>query len=148
MKAKAVWTNKMSFTGSAGDHAVTMDAKSPIGSDGGITPKELLAIALCGCTAMDVIALARKYKQSVEKFEVRVEAPVAEGAHPAVATEFNLVYALEGQNIETEKILEAVKLSQTKYCAVSAMLSQSAPIRYTVEVNGSEIGSGQADFRK
>jgi len=42
--------------------------------------------------------------------------------------------------------LEAVRLSQTKYCGVSSMLSKAFPIRWELLVNGTSVGRGQAEF--
>lgn len=33
-----------------------------------------------------------------------------------------------------------------KYCGVTAMVSKTVPISYTVEINGESVGSGLADF--
>ena len=48
--------------------------------------------------------------------------------------------------LERERVLEAVSLSQTKYCAVSAMLAPAVPIRYKIILNGESIGTGEAHF--
>jgi uncharacterized OsmC-like protein len=49
-------------------------------------------------------------------------------------------------DVEAEKLVEAVRLSQTKYCGVSAMLAQAFPLRYRVVLNGQEIATGEAKF--
>jgi uncharacterized OsmC-like protein len=52
MKLQCVWNDKMRFTAEADSHEVAMDAKSPIGSESAMTPKQLVVAAICGCTAM------------------------------------------------------------------------------------------------
>lgn len=145
MEAKTVWKEKMLFTGESGGHSVSLDTKRPIGTDTALTPKELVAIGLCGCTAMDVVALMKKHKQPLEAFEVHVNAPVVEGVHAAVFKEMKLTFDARG-NIDRNLLLEAVRLSQTKYCAVSAMLVRVAPIQYQVLLNGEQVGTGEAAF--
>lgn len=145
MKSKVVWNEQMQFTGSTDNHTVTMDSKSPLGKDSGPTPKELVALGMGGCTAMDVIALLKKYKQMPESFEVEVDVTPSQGRHPAVFEHAILTYTVKGQ-VESEKLLEAVVLSMTKYCGVNAMLSKALPIHYRVVLNGQEVGSGQAQF--
>lgn len=135
----------MVFTAEVDGHQVTMDAKSPIGKNSASTPKELVAIGLGGCTAMDVIALLKKYKQPPESLCVEVEINPTQGKQPAVFESANIVFSVKGQ-VDSEKLVEAVRLSQTKFCGVSAMLSKSFPIHYRIELNGVEIGHGQADF--
>ncbi len=145
MKLKSVWSEKMRFTAQVENHIVPMDTKPPIGEDTAITPKQMLIVAICGCTGMDIVSLLKKYKQPLIKFEIEAEATVTEGAHPIVFKEVQLVFKLEGA-LEKEKVIEAVTLSQTKYCSVSAMLSKSFPINYTVQLNSENIGAGSAKF--
>lgn len=146
MKAKVSWLEKMKFTGEANNFSVKLDAKKPIGSDEGMSPKEAVLIGLCGCTAMDVVALLRKFKQSQKSLEVSVVAsPTAEGVHPVMFKEFQLEYACTGE-VDAVKLSEAVQLSLTKYCSVSAMLSKVGPIRYVVKLNDVTISNGQAHF--
>ncbi|MFZ4404867.1 MAG: OsmC family protein [Pseudobdellovibrionaceae bacterium] len=145
MKFKSVWAEKMRFTTEIDSHSVSMDTKPPIGDDTAITPKQMLVAAICGCTGMDVVALLKKNHQPLSKFEIEAEASVTEGAHPIVFKEVQLTFKIEGA-LEKEKVLEAIALSQTKYCSVSAMLSKSFPIHYTVQLNSEVIGAGSAQF--
>ncbi len=145
MEAKAVWKEKMLFVGESGGHQVPMDTRSPLGNDSALTPKELVAVGLCGCTAMDVVALMKKHKQPLEALEVLVDAPVVEKGRPPVFEVMNLSFKFKGQ-LDVVKVVESVKLSQTKYCAVSAMLVKAAPINYRIFLNDKEVGSGSADF--
>jgi putative redox protein len=135
----------MEFYGRAGDHDVLMDAKSPIGKNKAATPKELVALGLGGCTAMDVIALLKKYKQPPDSFKVSVDIQPSTGAAPIVFERALLSFIVGGE-IEREKLLEAVNLSQSKYCGVSAMLALAFPIEFRVVLNGQEIGRGSAKF--
>jgi putative redox protein len=145
MKVQSVWRGKMRFSAESGDHSVEMDAKSPIGSDSAMTPKELLLSAICGCTGMDVVALLKKYRQPFGSFRVTADAGTAAGRHPEIFTEVHLSFQITGE-IDPVKAMEAVRLSQTKYCSVSAMVSKAVPITFTVALNGETIGTGKAQF--
>ncbi len=122
-----------------------MDTKPPFGTDAALSPKQLVLAGLCGCTAMDIASLLGKYKQPLKTLEVDAEADMTQGAQPSVFKEIRLVFKLTGE-IETERALEAARLSQTQFCGVSAMLSKSSSILYTVILNGHAVGSGQAAF--
>ncbi len=143
--AKTIWKEKMLFSGEAGANSAPLDAKSPLGNGAGMTPKEMVAVGVCGCTAMDVVALLKKYKQPLESFEVSADVNTTEGVHPAVFQDLMLTFTLKGA-LDPTKVLEAVHLSQTKYCGVSAMIVKAAPIQYKVILNNQEIGKGDAKF--
>lgn len=139
-----VWKDGMEFSGLVDGHTVAMDAKSPIGKNKAATPKELVALGLGGCTAMDVIALLKKYKQLPKTFKIDIDIQ-ASTDHPVVFEKAILSFVVDG-DVDAEKLNEAVKLSQTKYCGVSAMLSKSFPIEYRIVLNGIQVGSGFAKF--
>ncbi len=145
MKANIVWKNAMEFEATAQQHTVSMDAKAPIGKDSAATPKELVIMGLGGCTAMDVIALLKKYKQPPKSFLVEVEVQASTSKQPVVFEHAAITFNVEGA-VDAEKLKEAVQLSQTKYCGVSAMLAKAFPIEYRIILNDQEIGSGTAKF--
>lgn len=145
MKTNLNWNEKMRFTADCDGNTVTMDTKAPLGENKAMTPKELVATGLGGCTAMDVIALLKKHKQDYKSLQVEVGITSSSGGHPVIFTEANLLFRVTG-SVDKTILLESVKLSQTKFCGVSAMLSKALPIRYQVLLNDEEIGSGQADF--
>lgn len=145
MRVVCDWQEKMKFTAQADSHQVMMDARSPIGSDSALSPKQLLLASICGCTAMDVVAFLKKFRQPVESLQVEAQAETTEGGYPVIFKEVKLLFKLQGE-LDGAKVMEAVRLSQTKYCGVSAMVSKAVPISYTIEVNQTTIGSGAADF--
>ncbi|MGA7741023.1 MAG: OsmC family protein [Polyangia bacterium] len=144
MRAKLIWKENLQFAAEADGHTVLMDAKPPVGRGTAQTPKQLLLAALCGCTAMDVASLLRKQRQKVKSFEVTAEASIRTG-NPAVFTAIDLSFRIEGA-VDPALASEATRLSQTRFCAISAMLSRAVPIRYEVLVNGASAGRGEAQF--
>jgi putative redox protein len=145
MKLKTHWIEKMKFETEFQQHKVGMDTQPPLGSDTAMTPKQLVVAGLCGCTAMDVVAYLKKHQQPVSAFEVEADVTKSTGGYPEVFTKIDLIFKLTG-SIDPAKALEAVHLSQTKYCGVSAMLSKAFPIRYQVWVNDQEVGSGESTW--
>ena len=101
----------------------------------GPSPKRLLLLSLAGCTAMDVITILRKARIEVSGFTVRVVGDVRE-EHPRVYAHMKIVYELKGKDLEAsrEKIINAINLSQDKYCGVSAMIRKSAPIEWELKL--------------
>jgi len=146
MKIKCSWQDKMHFTAAADEFKIEMDASPPLGKNAGPTPKQLLLAGICGCTGMDVAALLRKHKQSVTSLVIESHSESTEGKHPAVFKFVKLTFKVQGE-VDPDKLIEAVKLSQTQYCGVSAMVSKVVPISYEIELNGKNIGEGKADFK-
>lgn len=145
MKAQLKWTEGMKFEAAADGNILSMDAKAPIGMNSAMTPKELVAVGLAGCTAMDVVALLKKHKQNYKTFDVDVDVAMSNAGHPIVFSNVTLNFKATGE-ILPNVFLDAVNLSQTKYCGVSAMLAKALPIQYVVTLNGEKIGEGKADF--
>lgn len=100
----------------------------------GPKPIELVATALAGCTAFDVITILRqKYHQKVTGYEVRVEADQAERP-PQVFTSVRIHHVVTGFEIEPRAVEEAIRLSEEKYCSVGAMAKQTARLQTTYEI--------------
>jgi putative redox protein len=145
MKSTLTWKDGMLFEAQSTTNTILMDAKAPIGKEQGLTPKELIAAGLGGCTAMDVMALMKKHKQTVTDFKIDVDVEPTSGKHPHVFAKAEITFALKGQ-IDPAIALESVRLSQTKFCGVSAMLAKAFPITYKVLVNDENVGTGQTHF--
>lgn len=125
----------MSFTGSA-DSGFSVDlGTSPAvgGDDDGFRPMELMLVSLAGCTAMDVISILRKKRQTVTGFEVQVNAERAK-EHPKVFTEIFLTYVVHGTGIDPAAVERSIELSTTKYCSAHAMLSEAVSIGHDYEI--------------
>lgn len=132
IEAKAVWTDQERYLGEATSrHALVMDAATEKSAS---SPMELVLIALCGCTASDVVGILRKKREPFSSLEVRAHAERA-SAYPAVFTEIKLTYRIGGK-VSRKAVEDAVRLSKEKYCSVSAMLERTAKITADIEYVG------------
>ena len=129
ISARAIWTENERYIGEATSrHAIVMDtAKEKTAS----TPMELVLIALCGCTASDVVGILHKKREPFTSLEVTAEGERATD-YPQVYTEIKLKYRVGGK-VSRKAIEDAVRLSKEKYCSVSAMLEKSAKITFEIE---------------
>ena len=129
IEATAIWTDKERYIGTATSrHAIVMDTATEKTAS---TPMELVLIALCGCTASDVVGILRKKREPFTALEVRASGERADG-YPAVYTSIHLTYVVRGQ-VSKKSMEDAVRLSKEKYCSVSAMLEKTAKITHTIE---------------
>lgn len=91
----------------------------------GAKPVELLAAALAGCTAFDVITILRNKKhKTVTGYEVSVEAD-QRPTPPNVFTKVRIHHAITGDDIDAQSVEDAIHLSESKYCSVGAMVRES-----------------------
>jgi len=128
--ASAKWTGQMRFEGASNSGLpLLMDGDSQAGH----SPTDLVLIALCGCTAYDVLSILQKKREPFTGVEVTAEAEKA-AQPPRVYTDIKLLYLVRGQ-VSRKAVEDAVRLSEEKYCSVSAMLSKTAKITYRIELD-------------
>lgn len=116
-------------TSGTGHHVLIDDAVGNTGAK----PIELVAIALGGCTAFDVIGILRKKRQLVTGYEVTVEAEQTPNP-PQVFTKVRIHHTVSGVDIAEHALRDAIRLSEEKYCSVGAMVKQSAEIESSYEI--------------
>jgi len=98
------------------------------------SPAQLLLQALAGCTMMDCVLIIGKSRKKIEKFWVDVTAEEAD-VHPKVYTKMHLTYNFTGSELDAAVIERAIKISEEKYCRIHAMLSKSAVITSSFNLN-------------
>ena len=127
--AHALWTDRERFLGEASSgHAMIVDGGAEKSAN---SPVELLLIALCACSATDVVGILRKKREPFTALDVRAEADRSED-YPKVFTTIRMVYRVSG-NVTKKAMEDAVRLSEEKYCSVSAVMAKSAKIEYVIE---------------
>lgn len=122
-KVKLTFPNTRQFMASTGSgHEFIIDEPA---SNTGPKPVELVAVALAGCTALDVITILRNKKhKKVTAYEVSVEADQQQFP-PQVFTHVRIHHSVTGEDVDAASVAEAIELSETKYCSVGAMVRQS-----------------------
>src|SRR3984893_14188536 len=129
IEASVNWADNARYVGTVTSrHAIVMDTAKEKTAN---TPMELVLIALCGCTASDVVGILRKKREPFTSLEVSAEGDRADG-YPAVYTQIKLTYRVGGK-VSRKAVEDAVRLSKEKYCSVSAMLEKSANITTQIE---------------
>jgi putative redox protein len=119
-------------TGS-GHHLLLDDAAGGTGAK----PIELVAVALAGCTAFDVINILRKKRQQVTGYEVRIEAEQVDEP-PQVFDRVRIRHLIRGYDVDPGAVETAIRLSEEKYCSVGAMVRKTAEFETTYEITGED----------
>ncbi len=93
----------------------------------GISPMQLLLLALAGCTGMDIVSILLKKRAKLADMQVRVRSLRADN-YPMIWTNILITYLVWGEGIRPKDVEHAIQLSEEKYCSVGIMLGKSAKI--------------------
>ncbi|MGC1783846.1 MAG: OsmC family protein [Acidobacteriaceae bacterium] len=130
MQSTVTWKTDMKFDGkSQSGHTISLDGDAA--HTAGPSPMEIVLLGLCGCTAFDVASILQKKREPFTGLTVSATAEQA-AEPPRVFTHVKLMYRVAGA-VSRKAVEDAVRLSETKYCSVSAMISKTAKIEYEIE---------------
>jgi putative redox protein len=124
------WSQKSQFeSDNPSGYKLTMFDKSQDNGDVvGFAPKALMLSSLAGCSGLDVVSLLEKMRAEVADFKIEVTAELTE-EHPKFYNNVKVDYHFSGNNLKSEKIEKAVRLSVEKYCGVMEMFRQFANVK-------------------
>jgi putative redox protein len=115
------------------------------GSASGSRPMELLLIGLGGCSGMDVYSILAKMRQPVAGFSIDIDGEREED-YPKPFNKVHLVYHVYGDGLDEDKVREAVRLSEERYCG--AMASLKAGFSSEVRIRPADERPGLPPKRK
>jgi len=137
------WMGKMQFNSLVNGHTIVMDAPERVGGeDNGPIPKPFVLTALSGCTGMDIVAILRKSQKEVKGLDIKVTGELSK-QQPIEYVSIHVTYDFAGDESCKEAALDAVTVSQEKYCGVSHMLRKALPVTWEVNYNGTQIFSNK-----
>lgn len=132
-QVSVTWLQNQQFVGTdSTKHSVVLSGMGP--EDGiGMKPSELLLVSLGGCTAYDVVNILRKKREKLIDLEVTVMGEQAADP-PWQYIKAHVHYRVSGFNLSPDAVEQAIRLSEEKYCSVSATVAKSAEITYDFEI--------------
>ena len=135
MKGTVTLQEGSTFEGVASSgHRVTMDVAPEVGGRNlGLRPMEMVLLGLGGCTAIDVLHMLRKGRQSIADMRVELDAERSDDV-PKVFIRIHLHFVLTGAGLDPHKIERAINLSASKYCSASMMLNKTAEMTHDFEI--------------
>ena|SRR5688572_17338464 len=126
--AELIWADALRFGATSGTNAIVVDGDSAAGP----SPVQLLAFALAGCMAIDVVDILRKGRQPLTAFRVSLHGERAPEA-PRRLTRVELRFHVHGAVSETA-VERAVSLSREKYCSVWHSLRQDIELTTALDI--------------
>ncbi len=125
------WVKGKQFVGTDGrNHSVVLSGDDPAQ---GVSPSQMLLIALSACSAYDVVDIMAKKRKPLTHLEVEASGTQDEDP-PWAYQHIHLSYRLAGENLTDKAVTQAIELSQDKYCSVAATLRGVAKITYEFEL--------------
>lgn len=119
-------------TSERGDTVYT-DGSAKIGaSEQGWRPMEMLLVSLAGCSAIDVISILSKQRQTIDDFQIEIDGDRRDGT-PAPYEAIRLHFIVTGA-VKESKMQKAIDLTVGKYCSVYFSLHPDIDVRYTYEI--------------
>lgn len=121
-------------------HIVDMDDASAYesGNGNGVSPMQLLIMAVGGCSGIDIVSILEKSRQEIDSFTMEISGHKPDGQSPSLYDTIHVTYRLTG-DVDAEKVRRAINLSLGKYCSVSKTLEATAQISYDFAVNGDKF---------
>ena len=106
------------------------------GNNNGFRPMQLLLAALGSCSAIDVISILKKQRQTLCEFNIVIQGEREDKEIPSLWKSIEMQFILSGE-VQIDKALKACSLSVEKYCSVAETLRRAgAVISWTLVVNG------------
>ncbi len=117
-------------------HTMKIDIPADQGGHGdGLRPMQTVLAALCGCSAVDVISILKKQRQTLSDLVIKVDGERQKGVEPSLWEKVHLLFQITG-DVEPGKASRAVQLSMEKYCSVAETLRRAgATLTWEVMVN-------------
>lgn len=121
----------------ASDVPIHIDNKVD-GVSKGASPMELLLMGVGGCSAIDIISILKKQRQTITKYHIEVEGARKELLEAKPFEGIHVRVYLEGE-IDAAKAKRAAALSFEKYCSVSITMKECVEVTYEIILNGNEV---------
>jgi putative redox protein len=137
------WVERRQFVGTdSSRHSVVMSSQDEENRIG-MSPSELLLVALGGCTAYDVVDILQKKRQRLTGLEVTVTGEQEPGP-PWIYRKIHVQYIVRGKGLREKAVRDAIELSEQKYCSIAATVRGAAEIthEYTIVEEDQEPSEG------
>jgi len=125
------WLNERNFVGvdSTGHSVVLSGQKNGIG----VSPSQMLLVALASCSSVDVVEILEKKRLKLTLLEVTITGE-QDPDPPWTYRKIHLKYQLGGTDLTEKAVEQAIRLSQDKYCSVATTVRGVAQITTEFEI--------------
>ena len=121
--------DKVKFSGaSRANPPVIIDYFTPIGTEEGYTPLELLLLSLSSCVSLTLASVLRnRMKRDIKSLNAKAKGYVKE-VHPKVLSKIELELLIESPDAQESDIESTLVVLEEKLCPVWAMLKGNVEV--------------------
>jgi putative redox protein len=125
------WLNETNFVGiDSGGHSVVLSGQK---NGIGVSPSQMLLVALAACSSVDVVEILKKKRKKLTLLEVTASGE-QDPEPPWAYRRIHVKYRLGGEGLTDKAVAQAISLSQEKYCSVTATVRGIAQITTEYEI--------------
>ncbi len=125
------WVTGKQFIGTdSSNHSVVL---STTAEGVGMKPSELLLVALSSCTAVDVVEILEKKKIKIQSLIIKTSGE-QDADPPWTFRKIHIHYEVSGIGLTEKALMQAIELSETKYCSVASTIRGVADITTSFEI--------------
>ena len=125
------WLNDRNFVGiDASGHSVVLSGQK---NGIGVSPSQMLLVALASCSSVDVVEILEKKRKKLSLLEVTATGE-QDPEPPWAYRKIHVKYRLSGKDLTEKAVEQAISLSQDKYCSVAATVRGVAKISTEYEI--------------
>jgi putative redox protein len=125
------WLNERHFVGiDSGGHSVVLSGQK---NGIGVSPSQMLLVALAACSAVDVVGILEKKRKKLNLLEVTTSGE-QDPEPPWAYRKIHVRYRIGGEGLTDKAVAQAIDLSHEKYCSVAATVRGVAQITTEYEI--------------
>jgi len=135
LDVKMSWRGGIKFEGvnKFGHKIITDGSKKSGGEESGYLPTELLLYSIASCTGVDVVRILEKQRQRLTDLTIEVVAHQG-NEYPKPFHTVEIKYIARGKDLDENKLVQAIELSESKYCSVSLTVANETKVTTSYEI--------------
>ena len=135
MEANIKWIDGVNFSAlTESGNTILMDG--PVengGNNNGSRPTELLISGMGGCTAFDIVCMAKTKKIKIKNFNLKINAQRT-NSKPSLINKIHCTYIIGSDEKNKDDLEKIIQSSLNKHCSCCIVLGKAIDISYSLEL--------------
>ena len=135
MEANIKWIDGVNFSAlTESGNTILMDG--PVengGNNNGSRPTELLISGMGGCTAFDIVCMAKTKKIKIKNFNLKINAQRT-NSKPSIINKIHCTYIINSDEKNKDDLEKIIQSSLNRHCSCCIVLGKAIDISYSLEL--------------